>query len=177
MHARAYAAALLIAGCGGRTIVGGGAAHSYGSVSVPGNEQGIGVSLEVGHYRRVGSGSIGGVVAIDAAGYTGAGDGDGIFWSELQIRYRRDLRGHGKPGPFLAFGPAIGYGLGDSVDGEGIFGGIVELGYEFSLSETLALDVSVRERPALFVSDGRPRSEFNNTLVLGLDLVIGNRRN
>lgn len=165
-----FASLVVLAGCGSRTIVGGGIAHSLGSVSVPGLQRGIGGGIEVGHYRRFGADSLGVVAASDLAGYSSAGDGDLILWGELQGRYRRDLRGHGQPGPYFALGPALGYAGG--YIGDVVAGAFLELGYELRLGGSLALDISVRERPAYFMGGGDPFGEFHNTLTLGLDLVV-----
>jgi hypothetical protein len=159
-----------LAGCGSRTIVGAGVAHSYGSVSVAGNESGIGGGVQVGHYFRVGSDSLGVVASADLAGYAAGGDADPILWSELQVRYRHDLRGHGQPGSYVALGPTLGY-AGGYID-DVVAGGVFELGYELRILGPVALDLSLRERPAYFMGGGTPFGELHNTLTLGLDLVL-----
>jgi len=166
----ALLANLAATGCGGRTIVGGGPAYSAGSVAVPGTQSGTGLGVEVGHYQPLGTGWIGGVLAADYAGYTSAGDGDEILWTELQARYRRDLGGPGRSGPYLAAGPSLGYTLGYLSDV--VIGAVLEAGYELRLAGPLAIDVSLRERPAYFISGGDPFGEFHNTLMVGLDLVV-----
>ncbi len=159
-----------LAGCGSRTIVGPGLAHSYGSVASAGNHSGIGLGVQVGHYQRLGSGSLGAFVSADYAGYVSDADGDGILWTEIQVRYRHDFEGQGQPGPYVALGPAVGYTHGYLDDA--VAGGVLELGYEVHLLGPVALDFSVRERPELFIGGGTPFAELHNTLAIGLDLVI-----
>lgn len=163
-----------LAGCGSRTFVGLGPTHSYGTVAVPGYQSGTGFGLEAGHYRslggRLGKGSLGAAVALDLSGYSSAGDGDPIFFAELQGRYRRDLRGQGQPGLYLAAGPTLGY-AGGYID-EYVAGGFFEIGYELQVAGPLALGVSLRERPALFIGDGTPATSFHNTLMLGVDFIL-----
>jgi hypothetical protein len=174
-RSRAHAQACLVtvavlAGCGSRTIVGAGIAQSSGSVAVGGIERGFGAGIEVGHYRHVDSDSVGVVVSADLAGYSSGGDGDAILWAELQGRYRHDFLGHGRSGPYYALGPAGGW-AGGYID-MAVVGGFFELGYELRIAGPLALDVSLRERPALFIGGGDPFAEVHNTLMLGLDIVV-----
>ncbi len=150
--------------------MGAGLAHSYGSVAAAGTHSGIGGGVQVGHYRRLGSGSLGGFVAADLSGYSSTADGDEILWSELQVRYRHDLRGHGQPGAYVALGPSLGYTHG-YLD-YAVAGGCFELGYELRLGGPIALDLSLRERPAYFMGGGTPFGELHNTLTIGLDLVL-----
>jgi hypothetical protein len=174
-RSRARATACLVAlvalaGCGSRTIVGGGIAHSYGSVAVSDRASGTGGGVEIGHYRWLGSDSLGVIVAADLAGYSAVNDADPILWTEVQVRYRRDLHDHHRSGPYFALGPAAGYS-GGYIE-KAVVGAFLELGYEIRLIGPVALDLSLRERPAYFMSGAAQFGRLHNTLTLGLDLVI-----
>ena len=139
-------------------------------MAVSGHASGTGGGVEIGHYRWLGSDSLGVIVAADLAGYAGGNDADPILWTEVQLRYRRDLHDHHRSGPYFALGPAAGYSHGYIE--RTVAGAFFELGYEIRLIGPVALDLSLRERPAYFMSGGTPLGAFHNTLTLGLDLVI-----
>ena len=153
-------------GCGGRTFFGGGAAFSAGSVEVDRIETGRGIGGEIGHYQPAGEGWLGGVLAIDYAGYSSGNDDGPIIWMELQGRYRHDFNGRGRAGPYLAAGPSLGYSVLEQI----VSGVILEVGYELRLDGPVAIGISLRERPAYFLGNESPIGDFHNTLMIGFDI-------
>jgi hypothetical protein len=157
-------AALALAGAACRASLG--PTFSAGSVAVPGTATGFagGVDGEV----QIG-GDFAVAVTADLAGYPSAGDGDPIFWTEAQLRYRLPI--HDAP-TWRVFG-TVGVGPGLVVCcylDAAVAGGFVELAIERRFGRAL-IGASLRERPAYFMTGGDPFGEIHTTI--GLALTLG----
>ena len=158
--------ALGLTGCTS-VLVGGGPTADLGTIAVGGVHGGVGAHAEAGIYKARAKSDVGGVISLAVAGYTGDNDGDPIFFTTLEARYRSWLGAMGAAiRPFLELGggPTVTWISSQQagVTGHvalGLAGGGHSVGWWLSL----------RERPAFLY--GRQPEFFNSTqLLLGIEL-------
>lgn len=158
--------ALGLTGCTS-ALVGGGPTVDLGTIAVGGVEGGVGAHAEAGIYKARARSDVGGVISLAVAGYTGDNDGDPIFFTTLEARYRSWLGARQTTvRPFLELGggPTVTLISGHQAGltghvALGLAGGGGSVGWWLSL----------RERPAFLF--GRQAEFFNSTqLLLGIEL-------
>ncbi len=158
-------------GCAGQYSVGGGPIWANGMVGGSQNS-GTGVGIETGYVHLRQSSAVGGILNIDYTGYEVGTDADPVLWAELDGLYRRFLIP-----PERALRPFVSGGIGG---GGSIHNGVVaalflEAGARLSAGRHAGLSLSLRERPAYFMTGGGPFGRFNNgvQLAVTLDLLVG----
>jgi hypothetical protein len=156
---------LISAGCA-RIFIAGGPSVDSGTFDVSGVKTGAGGQLEVGFQANGDGSGFGGYLSSGLIGYSSPGDGDPIYQTLLEARYRQVW---GQPTKEMR--PFYSLGIGSGVFYvAGPRGAAVtmhsELGVELRTGST-TLALCVRERPALFLS-GSP--DFLNSLQVFLGL-------
>jgi hypothetical protein len=144
-----------------------GPSYSAGTVRVPGIETGVGGSVDVEIRHRSG---FAGAITADMAGYVSTADGDGISWSELQVRYRLPLYDDARYHVFATGGLGAGNTFCCYIDNT-VVSAFFEIAAERSFGR-FRIGAALRERPSYFLTGGRPFAKPLNTLSLVLTLGV-----
>jgi hypothetical protein len=158
-------ALVLLSGCAGAYLAGGPSIDS-GTYDVTGVKTGTGVQVELGFQSKEDGTGAGGYLSSGLMGYSSPGDGDPIYQTLLEFRYRGFLGD-----PTRRIRPFYALGLGSGVFFvAGPRGGALTLHGELGLElgrGSRAVTLSIRERPALYESGSR---DFMNSVQIFLGL-------
>lgn len=164
----AVALSVSLAGCGG-VFLAAGPSLGAGTMAVSGLQGGIGAHLEAGRFWPGPDNEWGAVGTGSLAGYSGEGDGDPIYLTTIEGRYR-SWPGPAEAGPRPFFeagaGPGMAWLAGPR---QGGLTAHLAIGIG-SRGSSLGWWLALRERPAVLFGG---QAEFYNAvqLVLGLQLA------
>lgn len=144
---------------------------SSGSVAVDGTESGVGAGMSATYYAQSSESGFGGALSADVSGYSSAADSDPIFWLEAGGRYRHFLTADSEAIRWFAAG-GLGAGWAGGVIDELVVAGYAEIGVQVRMDIGIRFELSLRERPALFIGDGDPATELHNTAQVALTIAV-----